>query len=256
MNMNRLRFAVRWAFRHFLVSAVVVSIVSILVFVAWYPSPWRNILGVTSVFWLVVAADLVCGPILTLILASPLKSARERWLDLALVALIQIGALGYGIWTVGSARPVLLVFEVDRLFVVTANEVQDELLHQAPESLKRLSWIGVARAGLREAQSSEEYLNSVAMSLSGVTQAMRPNWWIPYGEEVKSAMRKKARPLTELLQKRPNQLVDLNKAIDVSGQSADALFYLPLTSSKNSEWVALIDAAGEMVGYAPVDGFD
>jgi hypothetical protein len=36
----------------------------------------------------------------------------------------------------------------------------------------------------------------------------------------------------------------------------DALFYLPLTSSKSSDWIALVDSSGGMVGYAEVDGFD
>ena len=66
--------------------------------------------------------DVVCGPLLTLVLASPRKSRRERWLDFSLIGLIQLAALAYGMHSVWVARPVALVFEVDRLVVVTANE--------------------------------------------------------------------------------------------------------------------------------------
>ena len=34
------------------------------------------------------------------------------------------------------------------------------------------------------------------------------------------------------------------------------LLYLPLTSSKVVDWVALLSPEGDVVGYAPVDGFD
>ncbi len=253
---GRIRFALRWAFGHFLVSALVVSLAAILVFLIWYPSPWREMLGIGSIFALVAVVDLVCGPILTLVLASPVKSRRERWLDLTLVALIQIAALGYGLWSVASARPVVLVFEVDRLFVLTANEVQMELLGQAPEALNQLSWAGVARVGLREATSPQEYLSSVELSIQGITQAMRPNWWRLYDGEVKSAILKKAKPLITLKEKRPLQADELQRAVRKTGRSAESLYFLPLTSSKEMGWIALLDASGEIVGYAPVDGFD
>ena len=35
----------------------------------------------------------------------------------------------------------------------------------------------------------------------------------------------------------------------------DALRYLPLTSSKTLDWVALLDARMNVVGHTPVDGF-
>ncbi|WP_291011233.1 hypothetical protein [Hydrogenophaga sp.] len=172
------------------------------------------------------------------------------------MALIQIAALGYGLWSVASARPVVLVFEVDRLFVLTANEVQMELLGQAPEALNQLSWAGVARVGLREATSPQEYLSSVELSIQGITQAMRPNWWRLYDGEVKSAILKKAKPLITLKEKRPLQADELQRAVRKTGRSAESLYFLPLTSSKEMGWIALLDASGEIVGYAPVDGFD
>lgn len=256
IKMERLRFALRWALGHFFVSAMVVALAACLVFLAWYPAPWRQMLGVSAIFGVVVVVDLVCGPLLTLVLSSPAKSRRERWVDLTLIALVQLSALGYGLWSVYTARPVVLAFEVDRLFVVTANEVQTELLDQAPIGLRRLPWAGVVRVGLRESTSPGEYLSSVEMSIQGVTQAMRPNWWRAYEAEVKNALRQKARPLGELMSKRPSQAGELKQAAVRAGNTVEGLYYLPLTSSKEMAWVALLDASGEIVGHAPVDGFD
>jgi hypothetical protein len=251
----RLSFAVRWATGHLAISAAVVALAALLVFGVWYPSPWRQLLGVAAVFGLVVGVDLVCGPLLTLVLASPKKSRKERWVDLSLVGAIQLVALAYGLWAVFAARPVALVFEVDRLTIVSANEVQIDQLNAAPEGLRSLPWTGIQLAATREPNSSEENMASLDMSLQGVTPAMRPDWWLPY-EAAKPDVVKRAKPLSELLKARPQQAALLESAAAKTGLPKDQLLYLPLTSSKSLDWVALLSPTGDMVGHAPVDGFD
>ena len=66
----------------------------------------------------------------------------------------------------------------------------------------------------------------------------------------------RAKPLAELLKARPQQAALLESAAAKSGLPLETLLYLPLTSSKVMDWVALISPAGDVVGYAPVDGFD
>ena len=253
---TRLKFAAGWAFRHLLISALVVALAASLVFFVWFPDPWRAMLGVATVFGLVVVVDLVCGPLLTLVLASPDKSKRERWIDLIFVGLIQLVALGYGLHSVYSARPVVLAFEVDRLHIVTANEVQVDQLKDAPSGLRDLPWRGVLHVALRPAISTQEFLDSLNMSLGGVSQSMRPNWWVPYDDQTRAAILAKAKPLSALIGVRPQDAAVLEHAAKRSGQPVSQLFYLPLTSSKEQSWVALIGATADMVGYAPVDGFD
>lgn len=252
---SRWRFAVRWALAHLGISVAVAALSSWLVFSLWYPSPWRQLLGVAGIFGLVVVVDVVCGPLLTLVLASPQKSRRERWIDLSLVAVIQLAALGYGLWSVFSARPVAVVFEVDRLVVVTANEVQTEQLPDAPKGLQSLPWHGVHTVSLRKPVSSEEFLKSMDQSLQGVTQAMRPGWWRPL-DEARSALNMKTKPLDALMNKRPEQRDVLLSAAAKTGLPVTGLRYLPLTSTKRNDWVALFNASGAFVGSAPVDGFD
>jgi hypothetical protein len=252
---SRLSFALRWATGHLVISAAVVALAALLVFGVWYPSPWRQLLGVAGVFGLVIGVDLVCGPLLTLVLASPKKSRKERWVDLSLVGAIQLVALAYGLWAVFAARPVALVFEVDRFTIVSANEVQIDQLSAAPEGLRALPWAGVHLAGTRKPQSSEEFLESIEISLQGVTPAMRPDWWVPF-EAARPEVMQRAKPLTELLKARPQQAALIESAAAESGLPIDTLRYLPLTSNKALDWVALLSPNGNMVGYAPVDGFE
>lgn len=210
---------------------------------------------VGSIYLLVLAVDVVCGPLLTLILVSPKKSRRERWLDLILVGLIQFVALGYGIHSVWAARPVALVFEVDRLVLVTANEVAPTVLARGPVGLRELPCTGdLLLVGTRLPKDGAEMLRSVIQGLAGISVAQQPDWWLPWGD-VLPVIRKRIKPLSELIAKRPQDASTLEAAVLRSGLGVQELSYLPLVSSKTLEWVALLDADLKMVGYAPVDGF-
>lgn len=250
----RLRYALRYALRHLLISMAVAVAVAVLIFRLLYPPPWHILFEVGSIFFLLLAADVVCGPLLTLIVASPKKSGRERWLDFSLVGLVQLAALLYGLHSVWAARPVVLAFESDRLVAVSANEVQSDTLAQAPDGLRRLPWWGLQQVGTRKAASSDEFFESMELGLGGISPAMRPGWWTPWDSALPE-MRARARPVSELLERRPQDAATLQKAIAATGLPAAQLLYLPVTTRKIKEWVAFLDAGMQIVGYAPVDGF-
>lgn len=251
---SRVQFATSWALRHLAASAAVACLAAALVFGWWYAAPWRQLLGVASIFGLIIAVDVVAGPLLTAVLASPRKSRRERWIDLSLVASIQLAALVYGMWSVYSARPVILAFEVDRLVVITANEVQVDQLSEALPQFQELPWVGPQMVSLRKALSSDEFLQSIEQSIQGTTQAMRPGWWRPYDEAVPAVL-KRAESLQSLIERKPAVRDTLEEAAGQSGHRTSELRYLPLTSSKADDWVALISDVGSVVGYANVNGF-
>ena len=62
-------------------------------------------------------------------------------------------------------------------------------------------------------------------------------------------------PLAELMARRPEAADALRRAARDSGLPPEQLRYLPLTSHKTLDWVALLDAQMNLVGWAPVDGF-
>lgn len=252
---SRLLYARWFAWRHLLVSALVAALSAGLVFGLWYPAPFRSLLLVGEIFLLVLAVDVVCGPLLTLILTSPAKSVRERVLDFGVVGAIQLAALAYGLHSVWVARPVVMAFESDRITVVTANEVDIAQLGNAPEGLRRLPFFGVMQVGTRHAANSDEFFQSINMSAAGVSPAMRPGWWVSW-EQARPAMAARAKPVTELLARRPQDAAKMEAAIRAVGVPQAELRYLPLTSSKTKDWVALLDAEMNIVGWAPVDGFE
>lgn len=251
---SRLRFALRFALRHLAISAVVAAISAFWVFGSLYPEPLRAMQGVGSIFLLLLFVDAVCGPILTLLLASPLKSKRERWVDFSLVGTIQLLALLYGLHSLWVARPVVLAFEVDRLVIVTAHEVQVDDLAQAPDGMRELPWRGMIKVSTRKALNNDEFMQSMEMGMAGVSPSMRPSWWRPWNS-ANAEIKERAKPVTQLLEKRPQDAIALQAAVTEAGIPAQQLSYLPLTSSKTKEWIALLDNELRIVAYANVDGF-
>lgn len=251
---TRWNFAVRMALRHALLSMVVALISSALVFQWWYPMPYREMLGVGGIFLLVLVVDVVCGPLMTVVLANPSKSLREMALDLALVGLIQTAALAYGLNAVWIGRPAVLAFETDRLTIVSANEIEHADLAQAPQGLRALPFSGVLEVASRKPRDNAEFLASIDLSLAGLSPAMRPGWWQPMATQ-HDQMRVRAKPLTELMERNPGHAAELHTTARQAGYLASDLTYLPLTSSKTKDWVALLNTSMDMVGYAPIDGF-
>lgn len=253
--LHRIRFAARYALCHLGISAVVGFIFAFFIFWLIYPAPYRLILGVKSIFLIIILVDVVCGALLTLILVSPIKTPRELWLDFGLVGLIQITALCYGVGSLWMARPVALIFEVDRLVVVTANEIDTTDLAGAPEKMRKLPLWGVMKGGTRSPKDSDEMFASLNKELAGISPAMRPNWWVSWDQQM-TEIRVRAKPVSELINRRPEQAELLLNAVKTSGLVLSQLSYLPLTSSKQKDWVALLDIELRLVGYAPVDGFN
>lgn len=251
----RRRAALNAAAFHFLVSLIIASIAAAFVFGFWYPYPYRNLVGGLELFLIVVAVDVVCGPLLTLLLFNPSKSRRELLLDLSLIVLLQLSAFGYGVYSLAMARPVYMVFEVDRFRVVTVADIQLPGLKKVESGIPVLSWKSPKIIGVRDPIGPDEKLNSLELSLQGIEPSSRPDWWQSY-DLSKSQVVKRAKPIEVLRKKQPSAASLISQAIADSGKLEADLGWVPLTSFKTTNWVAIVDIrSAEVLGFAPVDGF-
>lgn len=251
----RSQAAFRAASFHLLACLLIATFVATLIFSLWFPYPYRDLAGGRELFWLIIGVDVICGPLLTAVLFNPQKSRRELMLDLAMVALIQLAALGFGLHTLSKARPVYLVFEVDRFRVVTVADVDSKSLRPEQGGLHVLPWTGPRIIGTRAPHDNKEYIDRLDMSLGGLDPSMRPDWWQPYEKNKPDAL-KRAQKLEALRNKRPSQKALIEKAVRDSGLSEASLAWLPVTSFLSTGWVALIDnKTAEVKAFASIDGF-
>lgn len=242
---------------HFLLSLALAAAAAWLVFGIWYPFPYREISGGRELFFIVIAVDVVMGPLLTLTVFNRNKPARELRRDLAIIGLMQMAALAYGLWTVSVARPVHLVFELDRFRVVHAIEVSEAELAQAPRELQQLPWTGPTLLSLRPFQSPKEKLDLTLAALSGLPLGAQPALWQHYGQG-KLQIIAAARPLADLRARFPAQMGlidDAVKSAPAAGHTPGTLGYLPL-AGRDKYWTAVLDLnTTEVIAFVPIDSF-
>ena len=251
---DRLHAALGAALVHLFCSLGVALLAALLVFGLWYPFPYRELSGGRELFLIVIAVDVVCGPLLTLILFNPTKPRTELWRDLGLVALIQIGALGYGLWTVWQARPLYLVLEVERFKVISAPDWAGMSIAELPLTLQPRWWAGPKTVAIRAPKDEQERKTVMFESVEGGRDyAERPEFYIPYDgpAALKSLIR--AKPLAVFLQKQPSQQDAAQKLAREKGADIAQWLYLPVVARQ--DWVAVLDKQGQIQGFLRGDGF-
>ena len=254
LDLPRYRAAARAAAIHSLCSALVAALAAWVVFGVWYAYPYRELSGGRELFLLVVVVDVVCGPLLTFVLFNPKKPRKELWMDLGLVALIQLAALGYGMWTVWEARPLYLVHEVDRYKVISAPDVDAEELKALPANLKPHFWTGPQTVSIRPPKNADEH-NTVLFEASagGRDYGARPGFYIPYDDAAALKSLLRAKPLSVFLHKQPSQQETAQKIAREKGADMAQWLYLPVIARQ--DWVAVLDRQGQIQGFLRGDGF-
>lgn len=150
---------------HFLFSALLGLAVFLLFRFVWYPGALWDLSGAGKLLLLVVGVDITIGPLLTLIVFNPKKKSLP--FDLATIALVQTTALAYGVWIMSQSRPVYLVGVVDRIVIVSANEIDPESLGRARPEFARLPWTGPRLIGATRTGQKEDDFQIAMDALSG-----------------------------------------------------------------------------------------
>jgi hypothetical protein len=239
---------------HLGISLVIAALAALLVFVFWYPYPYREISGGRELFFIVVAVDVILGPLITLAVFNRRKPHSELMRDLGIVGMIQLAALSYGLWTVFAARPVHLVFEIDRFRVIHAVDIPKEVLSQVSSKLSTMPLTGPTPIAVRTFRDSGEETRATLLALQGLHLSAQPDLWQDY-EQARSRVLAAAKPVEELKRRFPGQVELIDAAIAEAGRSEDVLRYVPMTARK-SFWTVLLDAgSAEIRGFLPLDSF-
>lgn len=240
---------------HAALSLAIAVVTSAVVFYLWFPDRISDITHSKVLYWLVIAIDMICGPLLLLIIWNTKKPRRELIIDATIIATIQLAALGYGIWTIHQIRPVYIVFETDRLRMINAAEVDPGDLKNAPERWKNLPLLGPELLSTRAPKDGPEMLRSIELSIAGKEPSVRPEMWEEYGP-AKDKVRAASRTLPELLAVYPDKQAEITRLAEKFDVPYASVIWLPLTSVRSMDWIALIDSRNvEPFTYIPGDGF-
>lgn len=232
-------FRIRAFSFHLLISLVVGVVSLILVFQIWYPTPLDIATGVTKIFVILLVCDVILGPVLTFVVASPGKKSLRS--DLSIIVVIQLSAFFYGLWTVEAGRPIWMVFSVDRFDLVQSHELSNPYRKNAAPLFQQKNWLGPEWVAAR-LPTDVEQLNTLTFEalMAGVDVPQRPDLYVKLNDEFDTII-SKARPLSEL--KKYNSVELVNSFLRVYPQ-ADA--FLPLMS-RSKQMTVLIDSRSEKI---------
>lgn len=251
---DRWRARLRAGGWHFLCSAIVASVVAVLVFGLWYPGAYVHLAGGTGLLLTIVAVDVVVGPLLTFLIYDIRKPRNYLTFDIVFIAMVQTAALAYGMYSVFLARPVALVFEGDRFRVITAAEVVMEELPMAPDGLTSLPLTGPRLLAVRKSSSPDEFMANLKIALNdGVDTSQRPGYWERYGDTQRKQAVSGAAPLVKLTDHYGKQADEIRAAVESAGMNLTDARFLPVRAKNDS--VAVINSVGEPTLFLPYDPF-
>ncbi len=245
----------RAALVHLGLSALVALLAGLLVFAVWYPYPYRVVSGGRELFLLVVAVDVVLGPLITFAIFDRSKGRAVLARDFAVIAVLQLAGLAYGLHAVQLARPVHMVFEFDRFRVVHRIDIPENLESRVPPGVDYAPLGGPTLLAVRPFRDEQERMDTTLQALQGVALAARPDLWETY-DAARRRVTQAARPVAQLKSRFPQHAAEIDEVLRQAGRTAAATAYLPLVARKEQAWTVLLDdRSADIVGYLPLDSF-
>jgi hypothetical protein len=230
---------------HFLISLFVGLLLLALCWFIWYPAPMLLAIGGHEIFLLVVGIDVILGPLLTLVAFKSGKKSLK--FDLAVIALLQIGALAYGVSTLLEARPAYVAALGGHFQVVQATEVTDANLAKAKTEL---SWWGPLWVGTKAPteRADIDAVNDVA--IVGAGRGHFPQLHIPYAT-MSAEILEKAQNVDALIQRNTAKSEQIKAWLLAHHTDEHSAKYQVIKISA-SEFAIILDAkSAKVIGIMP-----
>lgn len=246
--MKKLASLNRWqaAGGHLAISALIGATVLAAMVLVWYPIPYFEAAGGNDLVLLMLGVDVTLGPLLTLAVFNPGKGMRKLRLDLAVIALFQLGALVYGVNVMFIARPAYLVFAVDRFDLVMANTLFDAELAKAMPPWNRRPLGKPTTVGARVPDDPKLKEASLFLALGGIDLPQQPRFFVRY-EAIAMDAATRAKPIEALRKLNPEHRQAIDAMVRDAGVAEAALGFLA-AKGPNRDFAVIVDkASGDIV---------
>jgi hypothetical protein len=239
---------------HFLITLLLSASAAALVFLVWFPDPFQKMLGGTTLFTIMVLCDLGLGPLSSFIVYNSRKSRRALLFDYTVIAVIQLAAFIYGLYSVANNRPAYIVFVGDRFEVIAAGAIDDADLAQGGDRYSRRAKWGPQLVAIREAKDAEEHNKMVFSGLQGKDYSVLPAYYVPY-EQGLPELKRRAKPVSELERRHEEAKPLVANAVAELQMPVERLLWMPVMH-KSGFWTVLLDSeTGQPVSWLPVDPY-
>lgn len=169
---------------HLATSLSIAGVLVLLILKVWYPSSLFELANGKDIFLLLLGCDITLGPLLTLIIFNIKKPKSELARDVAIIALVQLSAMFYGLSTLLDARPAYIVYNAGQFNVPLANELmagtEAAEANGPPPSAPRF---GPQLVGTNIPQEGEEHNRLLFFSVDGKGDVYQmPKYYVPYDD--------------------------------------------------------------------------
>ncbi len=132
---------------HFCGSLCVLLLVLGTLYLGWYRWPGWYLTGMLHVLPVVIGVDVVVGPLMTFLIASPGKPARVLARDIGCIVAVQLAAFLFGCAVLWHGRPLYYAFSENELSVVQAMDLDPSEVEQGLKSNPRFAphWYSLPR---------------------------------------------------------------------------------------------------------------
>jgi hypothetical protein len=233
---------------HLLISFVMATLAALLVFFVWYPAPLQKAVGVGDVFWMMLGIDVVLGPLLTFVVFKQGKKTLK--LDLSVIAILQICALMYGLYTVYIGKPAYIVFAQDTFDVVRVINLDAESADKTPKiigAFEGMPWLSPKWVGAKAPQDKKQAQAIMLKALAGGADwPQMPETYVPLAS-LHDEIKKQAKPLDKLLNIKQDAGVDTLAVLEMIKTKYEnlTLGWLPLRANTQSMVVVVNANSGE-----------
>jgi hypothetical protein len=217
---------------HLSISVVVAALMGALLYFLWFPAPYFAAAGANGLILLLMGVDVCIGPLLTLLVVNRHKAPKLLHLDLTVIAILQTIAFGYGLHVIVGARPVFIVAEVDRLVMVSADQLSDaDLAKGGRPEFRQRSLTGPVLVGALPPKGAGSGDFAMQVMKTGKDVDQLPQYYLPY-DQVIDAVMKRAKPLASLRSATGSQRTHLDRLQAAAG--SETLEALPLQHGDHS----------------------
>lgn len=239
------KFRFKYFFGHLVISLAIALLSLYLVFYIWYTAPLDKAVGVGEIILIMLGIDVTLGPLLTLVLAKEGKKGLK--FDLIVIGIVQLLALGYGLYSVDKGRPVAIAFDINRFELVQKHMIIGDdkkvPLKQYAKSQGRFIPVVAVRPAENENELAKRMENELELGIMasadpGLYEALDKNFEI---------IARSSKPIADL-----SKFNDKAFAEKVMAQYPQADMFLPLAGSaatltvlvdgKTQSFVAVVDA--------------
>lgn len=244
-----MRFFLKPFLIHLAVSTSVALACYWLIFQQWYPEPFQATERVLPIFLILLGVDVVVGPLLTLLIYRPGK--KDLVFDMAVIVILQVTALAFGVWKLSQARPAWLVFSVDRFELVRRVDIDERRIFDAAPEFRRPAFFGPRWAAADAPQNPHDRQALLFESVSGGSDmANRPELFASLAER-QSVIKQAILPLGQL-----ERFNDPEQVRRILLQYPEANGWIPMVTTHDTLAVLMNLGSAEIIAVVQLNGFE